>query len=63
VVDTTGAGDVFHGTFLFGLLQKWNIEKITTFSNGVAALKCTKLRGRAGIPSLGEALDFIEKYK
>lgn len=63
VVDTTGAGDVFHGAFLFGLLQNWDMEKIMIFSNAVAALKCTKLGGRAGIPFLGEALDFIKRYK
>ena len=60
-VDTTGAGDVFHGAFIFGVLRGWEIEKICVFSNGVAALKCRRLGGRAGIPDLGEALSFLAR--
>jgi ribokinase len=60
-VDTTGAGDVFHGAFIFGVLRGWDIEKICVFSNGVAALKCRRLGGRAGIPDLGEALSFLAR--
>lgn len=61
VVDTTGAGDVFHGAFAFGLLKEWNLKKTATFASAVAALKCTSLGGRTGIPSLQEALDFLRK--
>lgn len=59
VVDTTGAGDVFHGAFAYGLLSGWELERIAEFSNAVAALKCRKLGGRAGIPALEEVLDFL----
>lgn len=59
VVDTTGAGDVFHGAFIYGLLKNWDIEKTAEFANAVAAMKCRKLGGRAGIPNLEEALAFI----
>jgi sulfofructose kinase len=52
VVDTTGAGDVFHGAFIYGLLQNWEVEEILRFSNGAAALKCKDLGGRRGIPTL-----------
>ena len=55
-----GAGDVFHGAFIYGLLQEWQIEKIAKFSNAVAAMKCRKLGGRAGIPTLEEAMDFLK---
>jgi len=58
-VDTTGAGDVFHGAFLFGVLKGWDIERICLFSNAVAALKCRRLGGRAGIPDLPEAMRFL----
>ena len=50
VVDTTGAGDVFHGAFLYGLLQRWEAGDILRFANAVSALKCTCLGGRTGIP-------------
>lgn len=59
VVDTTGAGDVFHGAFSFGLAKGWEFPKIVEFASAVAAMKCRKLGGRAGIPNLAEVLEFI----
>jgi sugar/nucleoside kinase (ribokinase family) len=61
VVDTTGAGDIFHGACTFGLLQGWRLEKITEFASAVAALSCTRLGGRTGIPDLQSALDFLRE--
>lgn len=55
VVDTNGAGDVFHGAFAFGLSRRWDAFRCARFASAVAALKCTKLGGRAGIPSREEA--------
>ncbi|VAV83243.1 hypothetical protein MNBD_DELTA01-1479 [hydrothermal vent metagenome] len=49
-VDTTGAGDVFHGGFAYGILKGWQIEKTVEFASAVAALKCRKTGGRTGIP-------------
>jgi sugar/nucleoside kinase (ribokinase family) len=49
-VDTTGAGDAFHGAFIYGLLQEWSIERTALFANAAAALNCTALGGRAGLP-------------
>jgi sulfofructose kinase len=60
-VDTTGAGDVFHGAFMFGVLKGWDIRRICLFSNAVAALKCRRLGGRAGIPDYGETLAFLSR--
>jgi sulfofructose kinase len=54
VADTTGAGDVFHGAFIYGLLQGWRLEDIARFANAAAALKCTKLGARRGIPGIEE---------
>ena len=59
VVDTTGAGDVFHGAFAFGLAREWDLRRIIEWSNAVAALKCRKLGGRAGIPTFSEAEAFL----
>jgi sulfofructose kinase len=59
VVDTTGAGDVFHGAFIYGLIQDWELKRILKFASAVAAIKCTKLGGRAGIPSLEEVENFL----
>jgi sulfofructose kinase len=54
-VDTTGAGDVFHGGFCYGVLAGWEIGKVLEFSNAVAALNCTAIGARGGIASLAKA--------
>ncbi len=59
VVDTTGAGDVFHGALSYAVSHGWPYAEIIEFCSAVAALKCTKLGGRAGIPSLPRTLDFL----
>ncbi|MCI0515535.1 PfkB family carbohydrate kinase [candidate division KSB1 bacterium] len=59
VVDTTGAGDVFHGAFIYGLLQHWDLPQILRFASAVAALKCCSLGGRAGIPNLAATQKFL----
>lgn len=48
-VDTTGAGDVFHGAFIFGLLHGWALPRSLDFSNACAALNCAALGARGGI--------------
>lgn len=58
-IDTTGAGDVFHAGFIYGLLQNWEMEKILRFANAAAGLKCRDLGGRKGIPSLDEVQKFL----
>lgn len=60
-VDTTGAGDVFHAGFIYGLLQNWEVKEILRFANAVAALKCRDLGGRKGIPTLEEAQRFLNQ--
>lgn len=58
-VDTTGAGDVFHGAFIAGLLNKWTLPEILKFASAVAAIKCTQLGGRQGIPTFEQVINFI----
>lgn len=60
VMDTTGAGDVYHGAFIFGLLQDWSAKKTAHFSNAVSAIKCTRMGGRAGIPTLETVIRYLE---
>ena len=48
VVDTTGAGDVFHGAFVFGMLQDWPHPVVAEFAAAVAALSSTSIGGRSG---------------
>lgn len=61
VVDTNGAGDVFHGAYIAGILQGWDLETILYFASAAAALKCTKIGGRAGIPDLMTVVRFLEQ--
>jgi len=60
-VDTTGAGDVFHGAFLYGFLAGWTVERTLDFSNAAAAMSCTELGARGGARSPGEVLAFMER--
>ena len=50
VVDTNWAWDVFRGAYAWGLLQKWNTEKIVKFANKVAWLQCTKKWNLIAVP-------------
>jgi ribokinase len=58
--DTTGAGDVYHGAYIYGLLQGWNMAKCMAFASAAAALKCTYGRGWEGIPDI-QAIDGLMK--
>jgi sulfofructose kinase len=53
-VDTTGAGDVFHAAFVYGLLAGWPIEEQLRFSCAAAGLNCKAIGARGGIASLAE---------
>ena len=52
VVDTTGAGDIFHAGFIYGLLQDWPLERILDFSCGAAAMNCMATGARGGIKTV-----------
>jgi sulfofructose kinase len=58
-MDTTGAGDVYHGAYIYALVQGNSLEECMRFASAVAALKCTKMGGRAGIPTIDEAERFL----
>lgn len=57
--DTTGAGDAFHGGFLFGLLRDESIETSLRFGNAVAALKCSALGARTALPTYAQLQKFL----
>ena len=59
VVDTTGAGDIFHAGFIYGLLQDWSLERQLEFACAAAALNCTAVGARGGIQSLDEIADLM----
>jgi sulfofructose kinase len=57
--DTTGAGDAFHGGFLFGLLRGDDVETSLRFGNAVAAMKCSALGARTALPTYAQLQKFL----
>jgi sulfofructose kinase len=51
-VDTTGAGDIFHAGFIYGLLQDWPLERQLDFGCAAAAMNCMHVGARGGIQSV-----------
>jgi sulfofructose kinase len=60
-VDTTGAGDVFHGAFCYSVLNGMSLRDSLEFSNAMAALNCTRLGARGGIATAAEARTLMER--
>jgi sulfofructose kinase len=60
-VDTTGAGDVFHGAFCYAVLQKLPMREALDLSNAMAALNCTAIGARGGVKTLAEAKALMVK--
>lgn len=60
-VDTTGAGDVFHAGFVFGVLRGYPLPRTLRFANALAAMSCRGLGGRAALPRLAEAEEFMRR--
>ena len=58
VFDTLGAGDVYHGAFLAGLIKGFGARETARFANAVSAVKIGYIGGRAGIPTF----DVVDKF-
>jgi len=58
-VDTTGAGDVFHGAFCYAVFENMPLRESLEFSNAMGALNCTALGARGGIATIEQARDLI----
>ena len=62
-VDTTGAGDVYHGAYIYGMLQSWDMKECMRFASAASAIKCGKIGARKGIAGLQEVREFMNKGK
>jgi sulfofructose kinase len=62
-IDTTGAGDVFHGAFCYSVLQQMPISGALEFSNAMAALNCTARGARGGIATIDEVGNLVERAR
>ena len=50
-LDTTGAGDAFHGGFIYGLLRGMDLDVCLSLASSIAAIKCTGLGARSALPT------------
>lgn len=60
-IDTTGAGDAFHGAFAWARTFSHHDQYCATVATSVAALKCGRLGARSGLPTVDELDDFMAK--
>jgi sugar/nucleoside kinase (ribokinase family) len=61
VVDTTGAGDTYHGAFAYAIAQGQTLKEAMRFASATAALSCTALGGRAGLPTAAEVAHLLRR--
>lgn len=57
--DTTGAGDVYHGAYIYGLLEGWDMSRCMRFASAASALKCKDIGAQTAIPDLETILEFM----
>ena len=61
VVDSNGAGDVFHGAFAAGLISGYGYEQCCHFASAVSALKCTGMGARESVPTRSKVMEFLRR--
>ncbi|MGN0114211.1 MAG: carbohydrate kinase family protein [Acutalibacteraceae bacterium] len=61
VVDSNGAGDVFHGAFAAALTYGYDYIGCCNFASAASALKCEKVGARDAVPSKSDVLKLLEK--
>lgn len=62
-VDTTGAGDIFAGAFVYGILKDYDVEKCITFANIASGLSVVKIGGKPSVPEYDEVMKYFnQKY-
>ena len=62
-LDTTGAGDVFRGGFIYALVDGQPIEQALRTANAAAAVSCTRLGALNGVPNLEEVTELLASGK
>ncbi len=61
-VDTLGAGDIFHGSFAYGIHEKLSFPDALQLASAAAGLSVTKVGGMSSIPELSQARDLIQNH-
>lgn len=60
--DSTGAGDSFHGAFIYCLLHNYPLNYCVKFASAVSAINCMTFGGRDGLPTLSQTLEYIKTH-
>ncbi len=55
-VDSTAAGDIFHGAFVYGLIQGWPLQQTLDFAAKTAGISVTRQGGRDSFPDLKDVI-------
>ena len=61
VLDTTGAGDNFHGAFALAISRGFDLHQAVRFSVAVSSLSCRAYGGREAVPDFNEALAMSQR--
>tara|TARA_B100001123_G_scaffold444485_1_gene593474 strand:+ start:6694 stop:7638 length:945 start_codon:yes stop_codon:yes gene_type:complete len=62
IVDSIGAGDAYHATFLYThIALGWSVKKACIYGSAAASLSCTKAGARDGLPTLDEIDSFVKR--
>lgn len=59
IVSTLGAGDVFHGALLAGVVHGYDLAGQVSYANAAAALSCRGADGRTAIPTHHDVLELV----
>ncbi len=57
-IDSTGAGDIFHGAFAYFLIHDYNMRDVLRYANITGALSTLKVGSRFSMPTLDEVLGY-----
>ncbi|MFC1495430.1 carbohydrate kinase family protein [Thermodesulfobacteriota bacterium] len=61
-VNTNGAGDVYHGAYIFGIIKGWNGKECMGFASAASAIKCEHIEYRKDLLSVKKVKIFMDKY-
>jgi len=62
-LDPTGAGDVYDGAFVVGMLEEWPLKKTAKFASAAGAIKVTKFGPMEGPESRREVEEFASSHR
>lgn len=62
-IDSTGAGDIFHGAFIYGISKKYDLNLSLTIATVAGGISVTKIGGRNSIPTKEEMRKYIHDFE